>query len=52
MNDLCEVNAASYTINVILQISKGKVTGTKVYSNNVVKGSVKGISNIELCNDK
>ena len=30
----------------------GKVSGKKVYNNNVIKGAAKGISNIELCNDK
>ena len=51
-NNQCEVNAEGYGINVTLVSSKGKVSGTKVYINNVVNGATKGLTNIELYNDK
>ena len=51
-NNLCEVNADGYGINVTLASSKGKVIGTKVHSSNVVKAAVKGLTNIEVINDK
>ena len=51
-NNQCEVNADGFGINVTLVSSKGKVSGTKVYNNNVVKGAAKGVTNIELCKDK
>lgn len=49
-NNLCEVNADGYAINVTLTSSKGKVSGTKVYNNNTVKGAAKGLCNIEVLN--
>lgn len=50
MNNQCEVNADGYAINVTLTSSKGKVSGTKVYGTNVVKGAAKGLTNIEVSN--
>ena len=47
-NNISAVNAAGYGFNISLTSSNGNVIGTKVYSNNVVTGAGKGVSNIAL----
>ncbi len=47
-SNICEVNADGYGIKITLTSSKGKVSGTKVFTNNTVKGAVKGLTNIEV----
>ncbi|MEP6677499.1 MAG: chondroitinase-B domain-containing protein [Ferruginibacter sp.] len=49
-NNNCTVNASGYGFNIQLSGSNGATTGNKVYSNNIVTGAVKGISNIPLSN--
>ena len=47
-NNVCEVNAAGYGINVRLKSSKGGAVGNKVYENNKVTHAANGLSNIPL----
>ncbi len=47
-NNICEINADGYGINVTLKSSKGEAIGNKVYKSNTVNGAEKGVSNIEL----
>jgi hypothetical protein len=48
MNNISEVNADGYGINITLKGSKGEAKGNVVFENNIVKGAQKGISNITL----
>jgi hypothetical protein len=49
-NNKCTVNASGYGFNIRLSSSNGTAVGNKVYSNNIVTGAAKGISNIPLSN--
>jgi hypothetical protein len=49
-NNTSNVNAAGYGINVRLTSSNGTAVGNKVYTNNIVNGAAKGVSNIPLSN--
>lgn len=49
-NNICNVNAAGYGINVRLSSSSGTAVGNKVYTSNQAIGAAKGLSNIPLSN--
>ncbi|MFL9484578.1 hypothetical protein ACI6Q2_17485 [Chitinophagaceae bacterium LWZ2-11] len=49
-NNNSTVNAPGYGFNVTLSSSAGKAVGNKVYTNNIVQGAAKGVSNISLSN--
>lgn len=47
-NNISNVNADGYGINVKLKSSKGEAVGNEVYADNKVVNAAKGITNIEL----
>ncbi|ADY51761.1 coagulation factor 5/8 type domain protein [Pseudopedobacter saltans DSM 12145] len=47
-NNICEVNADGYGINIRLKSSKGAVVGNKVFSDNQVINAKSGVANIPL----
>lgn len=47
-NNISNVNADGYGINIKLKSSKGEVVGNEVYADNKVVNAAKGITNIEL----
>ena len=49
-NNVSEVNASGYGINIRLKSSKGEAVGNKVYTNNKVTNAASGIANIPLTN--
>lgn len=49
-NNTSVINATGFGFNIQLSGSNGTTTGNKVYSNNVVTGATRGVSNIPLSN--
>lgn len=47
-NNTSEVNADGYGFNIQLKGSNGACKGNIIYSDNIVKGAAKGVSNIEV----
>lgn len=49
-NNISEVNADGYAINIRLKSSKGEAVGNKVFTSNKVNNAKSGLSNIPLTN--